>query len=101
MQNFCFDPTHVSHSQMAVNIHKRHRFARLAKLLMNKLEKSDNSGDVITLGTEVQCYMEPMQAAYEQQINAESAALSKGDFHSACLARLQHSINLLWSGAHL
>jgi hypothetical protein len=83
------------------NIPLGHAFMMLAKRLLYKLDAKDVAGEVIGVGIEVQCFIEPLLAANERRTESESAAMKAGDIHSTCLSRALYCLTLLWAGINL
>ncbi|KAL7485069.1 hypothetical protein ACHAW6_010670, partial [Cyclotella cf. meneghiniana] len=83
------------------NIRLGHAFMMLAKRLLYRLDAKDIAGEVIGVGIEVQCFVEPMLAANERRTEGESVAMKAGDIHSACLNRALYCLTLLWAGVNL
>eukprot|EP00804_Cyclotella_cryptica_P014201 CCRYP_005628-RA/>CCRYP_005628-RA protein AED:0.02 eAED:0.02 QI:105/1/1/1/1/1/2/1150/1171 len=84
------------------NIMAGHQFTLLAKALLEKLEARDVAGEVICVATEVQCFLEPVQAASNFfAVQGEPAAMRAGDIHWACINRLQYCCMMFWTCSNL
>lgn len=83
------------------NVRGGHRFARLAKVLLDTMNSPEIAGEVIWLTTEIQCFVEPMQTANEYRIHGQTTAMLAGDIHWAMFNRLSYCIGLLWAGLKL
>jgi hypothetical protein len=76
-------------------------FTIIARSLVDRLGAKEVAGEVMLEAAEVRCYTEPMQALHDLKTEGESAALSVGDTHWACLNRIQYCSDLLWAGTNL
>ena len=83
------------------NLAAGHKFALLAKSLLDKLDPKELAGKVLCVVAELCCYMEPLLAANERRVEAEIAAISGGDTYWASTCRIQYVADSLWGGTHL
>ena len=83
------------------NIQLGHKFILLAKRVLHKLDAKNVAGEVIGVGIELQCFMEPLLAANERRVEGESAAMMAGDVQWACFNRMLYCFTLLWGGINL
>eukprot|EP00804_Cyclotella_cryptica_P018768 CCRYP_007259-RA/>CCRYP_007259-RA protein AED:0.28 eAED:0.28 QI:0/1/0.66/1/1/1/3/2507/1005 len=78
-----------------------HQVTLLARSLLDKLDAIEVAGEVICVVAQMQCFVEPMQSANELHIRGESASMTAGDVHWACLNRMLHCLTLFWVGVNL
>ena len=83
------------------NVQLGHKFILLANRVLHKLDAKHIAGEVIGVGIELQCFMEPLLAANERRVEGESAAMMAGDVQWACLSRMLYCFTLLWGGINL
>ncbi|KAL3799295.1 hypothetical protein HJC23_013020 [Cyclotella cryptica] len=84
------------------NIKAGHQFTLLAKALLEKLDARDVAGEVICVATEVQFFLEPVQAASNFfAVQGEPAAMRGGNIHWACMNRLHYCCTMFWTCSNL
>eukprot|EP00804_Cyclotella_cryptica_P019024 CCRYP_014442-RB/>CCRYP_014442-RB protein AED:0.00 eAED:0.00 QI:131/1/1/1/0.66/0.5/4/972/1336 len=77
------------------------RFARLAKMLLDKSGSKEITGDVIFTTSEVLCFHEPLQSVNEYRFYGQSSALAAGDMYFACVLKMSNCGTMLWMGSNL
>jgi hypothetical protein len=76
-------------------------FTLLGQSLLEKLAESETSAAVIATVCEVQCFVQPVQAAMELNGQGESTSIANGDSHWICMHRLLYCQKLFWIGSNL
>ena len=77
-----------------------HRFVKIAQQLLNLVGR-ESAGEVICYGTQVACFVEPVQAAMKFHLKGYSDAMLLGDLSSASFNSMLHISTSLWAGEKL
>jgi len=67
------------------DISEGYRYVKLSRSLLDKVGSRDSAGEVISIGTQVRAYVEPLQATLEYHNEGYAAAMSSGDIIQAAL----------------
>ena len=79
-----------------------YRLALPEKSLLDKFPNTKEvEGEVLLVIAEMQCFTEPLQATQELRIQGESASISAGDIHFACINRNRYCVYLFHGGENL
>jgi predicted ATPase len=78
-----------------------YRFALLAKSLIKKFDAKESEAEVLCVAIAVQSYVEPLLSTMECLHEAESMAISVGDFYWACILTNFYVSDGLWAGVNL
>jgi len=77
------------------------RYARIGRQLLDRPGAKEVAGEVISMGTQLTCFVEPVQCANETHLQAHAAAMSAGDICNAMLILFAYSIGSYWAGEKL
>ena len=77
------------------------RYVKIATELLGRSGSKEVAGEVISVGTQVLCLVEPLQTTLEFHVQGETAAMKSGDIHAAILNRILHLATSFWAGAKL
>jgi len=83
------------------NIHEGCRYVKIGRKLLDRLGSKEVAGEVIATGTQILCFVEPVQATLENHVHGHETAMKAGDTHGAFLNSLLYIPTLFWSGAKL
>jgi hypothetical protein len=83
------------------HLEETRRCISLARSILDKFDAKECAGEAFSGIAEAQSYLEPLLSSNEFRVQGEAAAISVGDFHWACLCRMQHSTVLFLSGVNL
>eukprot|EP00573_Skeletonema_grethae_P008996 CAMPEP_0201694624 /NCGR_PEP_ID=MMETSP0578-20130828/6819_1 /ASSEMBLY_ACC=CAM_ASM_000663 /TAXON_ID=267565 /ORGANISM="Skeletonema grethea, Strain CCMP 1804" /LENGTH=110 /DNA_ID=CAMNT_0048180323 /DNA_START=1 /DNA_END=333 /DNA_ORIENTATION=+ len=83
------------------DITEGYRYVTLARSLMDRVGSRESAGEVISIGTQVRAYIEPLQATLEYHNEGYAASMASGDIVQAafntvliCSSSLSAGVNL-------
>ncbi|KAL7528135.1 hypothetical protein ACHAXR_007195, partial [Thalassiosira sp. AJA248-18] len=74
---------------------------KIARMLLDRLGSKEVAGEVIAIGTQLMCFVEPVQAAQELHVQGKANAMASGDTHGAMWNSVLYVATLFWSGTKL
>jgi len=83
------------------DIREGYRYVKLAKKLLEKVESKEAAGEVICFGTQVMCFVDPLQATVKLHEEGYAAAMVQGDMNNAMLNKMLHDTTSFWAGIKL
>ncbi|KAK1742112.1 putative AAA ATPase [Skeletonema marinoi] len=83
------------------DISEGYRYVKLSRSLLDKVGSRDSAGEVISIGTQVRAYVEPLQATLEYHNEGFAAAMSSGDVIQAALNLTLICTTSLFAAANL
>ncbi|KAL7547670.1 hypothetical protein ACHAWF_010954 [Thalassiosira exigua] len=84
------------------SIHEGYRYVKIGRKLIETGGMYDAvAGEVISIGTHVMCFVEPLQSATEFFLRGHAAAMSAGDISNALMSRMFYAVCSFWAGMDL
>jgi histidine kinase len=90
-----------SHMAKLGDINGGYHYVKLALSLLDKVGSRESAGEVISIGTQVRVYVEPLQAALEYHKEGYAAAMASGDIIQAALNNFLSCSCSFFAGANL
>ncbi|KAL7541084.1 hypothetical protein ACHAXR_010617 [Thalassiosira sp. AJA248-18] len=83
------------------NVKEGCRCVKIAQRLLDKIGSKEVAGEVIAVGTQIMCFVEPVQATLESYVQGQANALAAGDTHGAMFNIGFYVGTSFWSGMKL
>ncbi|KAL7551594.1 hypothetical protein ACHAWF_014787 [Thalassiosira exigua] len=84
------------------NIHEGYRYVKIGRKLIETEGMYDEvAGEVISIGTHVMCFVQPLQSAIDCFLQGHAAAMSSGDISNALMNRMFYALCSFWAGTDL
>mmetsp|Transcript_32408 Transcript_32408/g.58578 ORF Transcript_32408/g.58578 Transcript_32408/m.58578 type:complete len:391 (-) Transcript_32408:18-1190(-) len=83
------------------NIREGCRYVRIGRKLLDRVGSNEVAGEVITIGTQVMCFVEPVQSANEFFLRGHAAAMLAGDMSNAMASSMTYAVGSYWAGTKL
>jgi len=77
------------------------RYVRIGRKLLDRIGSKEVAGEVIAQGTQIMCFVEPVQATLETHVQGHTTAMSAGDTHGALLNSVLYVATSFWAGTQL
>jgi len=77
------------------------RYVRIGRKLLDRIGSKEVAGEVIALGTQIMCFVEPVQATLETHVQGHTTAMAAGDTHGALLNSVCYVGTSFWAGTKL
>jgi len=83
------------------NIREGYSYVKMGRKLLDRPGYNEVAGEVISMATQVMCFVEPVQSANEFFLQGQAAAMSAGDMNNAIMSSLVYSVGSYWAGVKL
>lgn len=83
------------------SIREGYSYVKIGRKLLDRIGYNEASGEVIIMGTQIRCFVEPVQSANEFFLQGHDAAMSAGDMHNAIMSSFMYSVGSYWAGTKL
>jgi predicted ATPase len=77
------------------------RYVKVAKMLLDRIGSKEVAGEVIAVGSQVLCFVEPLQTIVEFHAEGYTIASAAGDLFGASGNTLFYCIDSFWAGVKL
>mmetsp|Transcript_4484 Transcript_4484/g.8609 ORF Transcript_4484/g.8609 Transcript_4484/m.8609 type:complete len:739 (-) Transcript_4484:970-3186(-) len=77
------------------------RYVRIGRQLLDRIGSKEVAGEVICSGTQVLCFVEPVQSTLETHVQGHTTSMAAGDTHGALLNSVCYVATSFWAGTKL
>ena len=77
------------------------RYVKIAQKLLDKMNSKDVAGEIIAIGTQLLCFVEPIQTTIEWNVEGRATAMASGDTLAAMMNTTFQCNKLFWAGFKL
>jgi len=83
------------------SIREGYKYVKIGRKLLDKPGYNEMGGEVISIGTQIMCFVDPVQCANEFFLQGHDTAMAAGDMSNAIMNRLAYAVGSFWAGANL
>ena len=83
------------------SIREGYKYVKIGRKLLDKPGYNEMGGEVISIGTQIMCFVDPVQCANEFFLQGHDTAMAAGDMSNAMMNRLAYAVGSFWAGANL